>query len=164
MQVIEVYWIFLVSDNISQWIPILAASADINVYHKLKYLKIIYFGFVCISCPLSLSFSCPHPQGMNEILRPFLNKALFGLSKLMDPWSVQIKDHLLDWIHFPKLSTQTCEDMGVSRQQKLLPGLFGGVTTLTSVLGHKGDLGFVHFISPELQDFFELPNVLLTRF
>lgn len=54
--------------------------------------------------------------------------------------------------------------MGVTRQQKLLPGLFGGVTTLPSVLGHKGDLGFVHFISPELQDFFELPSVLLTRF
>ena len=57
MQVIEVRWILLVSGNISQWIPILAASDDINAYHKLKYLEIVYilglyvFHVLCVSPP-----------------------------------------------------------------------------------------------------------------
>lgn len=34
-------------------------------------------------------------KGMNKILRPFINKTLFGLSKFIIPESLQVRVHLL---------------------------------------------------------------------
>lgn len=58
----------------------------------------MHLGFVCVSCSLSAFFPCPHPLRMNEILRPFINKALSGLSKQMDP--EVSKSGITCWIEF----------------------------------------------------------------